>query len=114
MTKKVGNNRNFQDTSVTTTVTVNSLTATVLAPANPDRLWVRISLDSGTLNQEVFVREYPAATDNNKAGELLIREISSNHSLFKPCYYTFADNVYTGEISGIADAGTFNVHVTEG
>ena len=109
MTKKVGNNRNSQDTSVTTTVSINSLTATVLAPANPDRLWVRISLDSGILNQELFVREYPAATDNNKAGELLIREISSN-----PCYYTFADNVYTGEISGISYAGTFNVHVTEG
>lgn len=114
MVSKVGNNRNTQDTVVTTTVPVNSLTAVTLAAANPDRLWLRISLDSGLSNTEAFIREYPAADDNIKHGELLIREISSNHSLFNPIYKTDPDNVYTGEVSGIAFAGSFNLHVMEG
>ena len=114
MTSKVGSNRNFQDTTVTTTVGINSVTATTLLAPNPDRLWVRISMDSGITNEQAFVREYPAATDNLKKGEILMRDISSNHSLFKPCYYTFTDNVYTGEISAIAVTGSFNLHITEG
>ena len=77
MTKIVGGNLNTTDETVTTTVTVNSVTAVTLLAANPDRLYARISLDSGVANTEAFIREYPAAADNIKHGELLIREKDS-------------------------------------
>lgn len=112
--KRMDRVHNSTDEAVTTTVNINSVTATVIAPANPNRMYVRVSLDSGATNTEAFIREYPATTDNLKKGELLMREISSNHSLFKPMYFTFTDNVYTGEISAIAVAGSFDLHITEG
>ena len=114
MTKMIGRNINVTDEVVTTTVEVNSVTATTLAAANPNRLWLRISLDSGLANTEAFIREYPAADDDIKHGELLIREIASNHSLFNPIYKTDPDNVYTGEVSAIAFIGSFDLHIMEG
>lgn len=114
MTKRLDRVINKTDEPTTTTVTLNDTTAVVLAAANPQRMYLRVSLDSGLDNTEAFVREYPAAQDDLKRGEILMREISANHSLYKPTYYTFTDNVYTGEVSAIAVAGTFDVHVTEG
>lgn len=114
MTQDLRRVRNTTDEPVTTTVTINDTTPVVLAVANPRRMYIRVCLDSGLDNTEAFVREYPATQDDLKRGEILMREISANHSLYKPMYYTFADNVYTGEISAIAVAGTFDVHVTEG
>lgn len=114
MTKSIGGNLNVTDETVTTTVTINSVTATTLVAANPARLYLRISLDSGLANTEAFIREYPAADDNIKHGELLIREISANHSLFNPIYKTDPGNVYTGEVSAIAFVGSFDLHIMEG
>ena len=114
MAKKIGSNRNVTDETTTATVTINSVTATTILAANADRMYARISLDSGSTNTECFVREYAAATDNNKAGEILVRITSGNDNLYKPMYSTMADNVYTGEISAIAVAGTFDLHIIEG
>jgi len=114
MTARKDGNVNTNDTPTTTTVLINSVTATTLLAANPKRLWIRVSMDSGITNEQAFVREYPAATDNTKHGELLIRDISSNHSLFKPCYFSMPDNIFTGELSAIAITGSFNLHITEG
>ena len=114
MTQSTQRIRNTTDETTTTTVTINSLTATTILAANPKRMYARISLDSGLANTEAFVREYPAGDDNIKHGELLMREISANHSLFKPLYVTLTDNVYTGELSAISMAGSFDLHITEG
>jgi len=114
MTVMNGRNINTNDEVVTTTVTINSVTATTLAADNPNRLWIRISLDSGTTDIEAFIREYPATDDNIKHGEILVRSTSGNNSLFKPLYETDPDNVYTGEISALAVLGSFDLHIMEG
>ena len=114
MTRMTGRTQNTQDTSTTTTVTINSVTATTILAANSERLYARVSLDSGLADNQCFIREYAAATDNNKAGELLIRITGGNDSLLKSLYTTFPDNVYTGEISAIAVSGSFDLHIIEG
>ena len=114
MTRMVGSNTNTTDTTTTTTVTINSVTATLLLAADPKRLYARISLDSGAASEECFIREYPAATDNNKAGVLLTRITVGNTNLLNSEYVTLAGNIYTGEISAIAVAGSFDLHITEG
>ena len=113
--KIIGGNLNSTDETVTTTKTINSLTATVLAAANPARLYLRVSLDAGLANVEAFIREYPAATDNNLDGELLIRNTLANQSLYKSMYETGGDGyVYTGEVSAISVVGSFDLKVIEG
>ena len=114
MTKSIKRVINTTDEPTTTTVSINSVTATVIAPANPRRMYVRISMDEGVDDNEAFIREYPAGDDNLKRGILLIRDTSSNHSIIRLNYATLPDNVYTGEISAISLFGTFNLHVTEG
>lgn len=114
MAKKIGRTISTTDESVTTTVTINSTTATLLLAANPERMYARISLDSGNSKVEAFIREYAAATDNTKRGELMVRDTGSNHTLYKPTWFTLTDNVYTGEISAIAESGSFDLHITEG
>lgn len=114
MTKKIAGNINTNDTTTTSTITINSTTATTILAANPERIWARVSLDFGLTSVECMIREYPAATDNIKQGEILVRNTTANDSLFKPVYHTFANNVYTGEISAIANTGTFDLKVTEG
>ena len=114
MANSIGRNQNVNDTSVVTTVTINSVTATKLLDPNPNRLWVRISLPFGTSDIACMIREYAASIDNIKHGEILQRHTLGNENLFKPCYYTFGDNVYTGEISAISDSGSFDLHITEG
>lgn len=114
MTVMNGRNINTTDEVVTTTVTINSVTATTLVADNPDRLWLRISLDSGLADVEAFIREYPAADDNIEHGELLIRNTFATNSLYNPLYKTDPDNVYTGEVSAISVLGSFNLHVMEG
>lgn len=110
MTNKVGRNQNVTDTVNTTTVGINSTTSTTLLAANPDRLWAKVSLDVGGGQAGAFIRDYAAATDNNKAGELIFRTAQGAVSK----YVTIVDNVYTGEISAISVSGTINVHVMEG
>lgn len=112
--KRIGRNINTTDTVATTSVTINSVTATTLLAANPNRLWAKVSLAAGTLDQQAYIRDYAAATDNIKKGEVIARVTSGNNNLFKPLYQTDTDNVYTGEISAIALAGTFTVHIMEG
>lgn len=107
-------NLNHTNDAVTTTVTINSVTATELLPANPNRLYAFVSLDSGLTDIQAFVREYAAATDNIKKGEILARVTVGNNNLYKPMYRTLETTVYRGAISAIAAAGSFNVHVIEG
>lgn len=113
MALMIGREQNTTDSVTVTTVTINSVTATTLLAANPKRIYAKVSLDSGTNDEEAFIREYAAATDNIQRGELLARITSGNDNLFKSLYATMPDNVYTGEISAISAAGTFDVHVIE-
>jgi len=109
----IGRNINTIDNVTITTVEVNSSTATKLLSANPNRIYAKVSLDFGTSNVQCMVREYAAATDNIKKGEVLTRITSGNDNLYSSMYKTMPDNPYVGEISAITDSGTFDVHIIE-
>lgn len=104
MAKQVGRNRNITDTAVTDVVNVNSSTAQTLVAANPDRIGLIVSNDS---NQELWIRYYPAADDNDQKGIFLENNRSGHWEM--P-----TDNIYTGEVSVIMDSGgTKTISFTE-
>lgn len=116
MVRKVGRNRNEFSETDTETHTLDSVTAVTIAEANSARLFLSVTLDPNTITDaRVFIRYYPAATDNIKHGtDVLTRVTTANDNLFHDRHEMDSDNVYTGEISAITNAGTLDVTVTEG
>ena len=112
--RNVGRSINTTNEPVTTTVEINSVTATTILPANSKRIYAIVSLDSGVTDIEAFVREFAAAVNDIKVGEILSRRTMGALSIYKPIYRTMVDNPYTGEISAIAVSGSFNLHIIEG
>ena len=110
----IGRNINTIDDVTTTTVTINSVTATELLPANSKRIYAIVNLSSGSADIEAFVRKYDATTDNIKQGRLLVRATSGNNNLYRPVWKTEIDNPYTGPVSAISVLGSFDLHVEEG
>ncbi len=113
MVADVGNNRNFNDVAVTSELVLNDVNATVIAPANDDRIFFEVWLVSGATNVIAHVRLYPAAIDNIKKGVTLIRNTMGNINQFIPLWRMPIDNIYTGEISAIAELGNIDIIVIE-
>lgn len=113
MAFKEGGNVNWNDTPVVTRVTVNSVTATTLAPANPKRLHISFCLAFDPVNSDadVAIRAYPAATDNLLNGEILTRHTAGNANLFRPSWSTPPSNPSRGEFSGMSAPGDGDVDV---
>tara|TARA_R110002096_G_C14430876_1_gene709889 strand:+ start:157 stop:501 length:345 start_codon:yes stop_codon:yes gene_type:complete len=108
-----GRNTNSNSEATVTTYEVNPGTATTVAAANPDRMYLSVALDVGTTARHAYVRLYPAGTDNIKKGDPLAVETDGNDNIFTLVWRMTPDNVYTGEVSVITTVGTFDVHVTE-
>ena len=81
-------------------ISVGSSTSVTLASANPDRMTLTINVQ----DRDIWVKEQEASVDNDKKGILVHRNGT---------YEMQNDNVYTGEVSGIAESGTAEVFVTE-
>lgn len=113
MTHRIGRTSNTSPDSTVTTYTINSVTATTIAVAYPTRTELRVSLDGGISDIDVYIREYPAATDNIAHGHLLTRRNNANNTVFALNYCNHPDNPYTGEYSAITTVGTVDIHVTE-
>ena len=113
MSLKIGRNINTNDVATVTRVPINSVTATTIAPANPDRIHLSVCIAYNTFDVDVAVRAYPAATDNNLDGEMLTRHTLGNANLFRPSWSMPTDNPYTGELSAISQNGPVDVIVTE-
>lgn len=113
MARKEGSNRDTNDTATVTRVTINSVTATIIAASNQDRFHCSVDLEPGTTNATAYIRLYPAATDNLKDGRPLIRLLSGNDSILKSSWVMAGTKIYTGEISAISENGTFDLLVTE-
>ena len=102
-----GRNRNTNDVAtVSAGITLNSVTSTVISAANPNRLALEVNNNFST--QAAWVKLQAATTDNDKKGIFLNKKNSGESS-----YSMIPDNVYTGEVSAIADSGTPTVYVTE-
>ena len=95
-------------------VAINSVTATTIAAARSNRITFSACLEPGATDIEVFIRYYPAATDNIKQGkDVLTRITLGNDHLFRPYHEMLPDNIYKGEISAITAAGTVNLLIAE-
>ena len=98
MGRQTGKNINMNDSATTDVVSVGSSSAVTLlladtSPSNPTRE-VTVTNDG---NKALWVRKYPAATDNNKVGVRVpageSKKVVEN------------SEIYYGEISGIMDSG---------
>lgn len=95
-------------------VTINSTTATALATAKPDRIFLSVCLAPGSSDVDAYIRLYPAIDDNTKRGEVLTRRLSGNDNLFRPSWSPVdGTTIFPGEVSAISESGTFDLLVTE-
>ena len=113
MPLKKGRNINSNTVATVTRVQVNSVTATTIAAVNPDRINLSVCLAHSTIDVDVAVRAYPAATDNNLNGEMLTRHTIGNANLFRPSWAMPTDNMYIGELSAMSQTGLVDIIVTE-
>jgi hypothetical protein len=106
--------RQNKSTATTTRITLNDVSATVIVPANPDRVFLSITMFPATSDVSLFVRYYPAAMDNIKHGvDVLTRRGIGGDSWFRPHHRMETNAIYTGEVSAIVNTGTLDVVVTE-
>lgn len=103
----IGRNVNTNGTAtVNAGVALNATTSTTILAANPNRIAIQINNNSST--QAAWIKLQTAATDNVKKG-IFLHKKGDPHGEWN----MVPDNVYTGEISAIADSGTPTVYVTE-
>ncbi len=113
MARVEGGNLNRNPDAIVTIYTINSSTATEIAVLNEGRFYFSVDLEPGLGNIAAFIRLYAAATDNIAKGIVLRQVTAGNDSLFRPAWEMSELNIYTGPISAISDAGTFDLYVTE-
>ena len=107
MTLLTGSNRNTNDTAtIISGVTLNATTSTVIAVANPDRMYFYV--DNNFSDKACFIKLQAASIDNDKKG-IFLNEKEKGDTRWEMS----PDNIYTGEISAIADSGSPTVFVTE-
>ena len=99
---RIDRNSNTNDESTLSgAIALNTSTSTTVVSANTDRINVTISNPSQNL---VWIKFQASGVDNDKKGITLF-----GRSVFEMT----PDNLYTGEISAIADTGTPDIYVTE-
>ena len=107
MTKSIGRNLNTNDeASVIAGQQLNATTAITILAANPDRIAVQINNNSSV--QACWIKLQPAAVDNDHKGIFLHKKGDPHGEWQMP-----TDNIYTGEISAIANTGEPTIYVTE-
>lgn len=107
MVAKIESTRNTNDAAlVSGAILLDAVTSVKIAEANPDRIFFCVNNDDGV--QAVFIKLQAASIDNATKGIFLTRKTGSHIAWQMP-----SDNIYTGEISAIAVAGTPSIFVTE-
>ena len=94
-------NANVYNTTSLTSVTLNDTTSTIILVANTDRLSYSISNPGGS---QIYIKEQPASTDNDKKGEIIwVRSSGSSEP----------DQMYHGEVSAITESGNITILIKE-
>ena len=102
MAKIIGRNANTTGTAtIDTGITLNTSTSVKVGDSNDDRIHFEISNDGPG---KVFLKLQAASVDDIKKGII----IQSGQTWWMP-----TDNIYTGEISAIANTGSPVVYPTE-
>ena len=87
-------------------ITITSGVSVKIADANLNRIAFSVHTDGD--NQAVWIKLQPASIDNDKKGIWVEAKIGALNFWTMP-----SDNIYTGEISAIANGGNVNVFTTE-
>ena len=87
-------------------VQVTSGATVKIADANPERKFFHVHANGDS--KPVWIKLQSAGTDNEKKGIWIERKAGVN-----PFWEMPPDNIYTGEISAIADSVSVDVFVTE-
>ena len=98
----IGRNVNKNDEVNKNTITLNSSTTTKILDANERRIMV-LAINQGP--QRVWLKLQAASIDNLKDDDIWLDK--------GDFYEMTVDNVYTGEISAIADSGTPSITIEE-
>lgn len=107
MTKKFGATVNTNDTAVSGLFVLNDISAITILPAqdlDAEQPRIRVRVDNPS-SQDVWIRLMPAITDPTFKGTIKVIKKLSEEILEAP-------NVYTGEISAIADVDGPTIYVT--
>lgn len=87
--------------TISSAIALNNLTSVTVVNANTKRIFLFIS---NIGNKDVWIKLQAASVDDDKKGIF----IHAHESWKMP-----SDNIYTGEVSGIADKGTPSIFITE-
>jgi hypothetical protein len=102
MPKFIQRTTNTNDsTTASVAIALNATTTVKIQDSNLNRIFFALSNNS---SQDVWLKLQAASVDNDKVGIFLPK---------KSYWEMPTDNIYTGEISAIADIGTPNVYVLE-
>lgn len=103
MVQKIHRQVNFNDTAfISSAIMVNSTTSVTVRPANQGRIFFCVNNNNSA--NGVWIKLQAASVDDDKKGIF----IPARESWPMP-----VDNIYTGEISAIADTDNPDVYVTE-
>ena len=104
---KLGKNRNVHDeATISAGIVLNATTSTIIAPANDQRIFFHVNNNDSS--QDSWIKLQAATVDNVKKGIFLQRKGEPQGRWEMP-----SENIYTGEISAIAETGTPTIYVTE-
>ena len=107
MTAIIEGNINRAETATIGTVVLNATTSTLIAAANPKRIFFHVN-NGVEPDKACWIKLHAASTDNTKHGIVVHEGAKGVGGWEMP-----ADNIYTGEISAIAEATPCTVYVTE-
>ena len=107
MTNRTGRNTNTNtEATLSQPISVGSAAAVKIADINAERLFIHIN--TGPNNNGCWIKLQGATVDNDKKGIFLDEKNGVSVSWEMP-----PDNIYTGEISAIAESGNVDIYVTE-
>jgi hypothetical protein len=107
MTLLIGRNRNTNDSSsMSDGIPLDATTTATVAAANPNR--IALHVHNGDSVKGCWVKLQAANVDDDKKGVFL--DVKGS---FGSSWDMTLDNIYTGEVSAIADSGSAMLYVTE-
>ena len=92
--------------SISDAMPITNMTSVKIADANPLRRYFSVCTDGD--NQAVWIKLQPANIDNDKKGIWIEAKIGALNFWQMP-----TDNIYSGEISAIANSANVNLFTTE-
>ncbi len=107
MTAQIGSSINTNDVAdISSGVSLNSTTSTKIADANDRRIFFCVNNNDN--NNGVWIKLQAASVDNDKKGIFLTKKTGARIFFDMP-----PGNIYTGEISAIAEASSPTIFTTE-